>query len=201
MKLGVNLLWTLAFSVSGLYAEDKPKNDYTQAQIRPFLEAKVWTVLSLDPDPWIEGTNDPFSTPAPPPGSKEPPPPTIEPKRKVTPDKEFHDYPILGQHTLTVTPEVRLIITDLDRAGQSWFGGVAGCYMPRHGIRVIEGGKNYDLQICYECFTAILFVDSKQVGAIYFASAANHTSTAPNANALNAIFRKAGVKLPPPPRR
>lgn len=194
-----SLLCCLPIFLAGVsLASDKLKNDYTLEQLRPFLEAKTWTVFSLDPDPWVEGTNDPFAAPAP--GSNEPATPPVEPKRKVSPDKEFHDYPILGQHILPVTPEMKLIIEDLDRAGQLWSGGVAACYFPRHGIRVVEGKHVYDLQVCYECFTAILIADSVRVGAIYFAGPGINSPQAPNPNALNALLKKAGVKLPPPPR-
>ncbi len=201
MKFKIILRFATAFWFCSAhsFSADGPKLEYTEEHIRPYLEATTWTVFSLDPDPWVENTADPFAVAPAPTDHSKPAPSTPEPKRKTTPAKEFHDYPILGQHTLSVTPEMRLIITDLDRAGRAWTGGVAACFMPRHGLRVIRDGKTHDLQICYECFTAILYENSEIVGHLFFASPPTLTPNAPNPNALNAIFRKYGVKLPPPP--
>jgi len=187
----------LFLSVAAL-AADKPRIGYTQEQLRPFLEAKTWTVFSLDPELLVEGERqpDPFGAEAPVPGSKEPDPAPVKPKTKLPPDQVFHDYAILGEHTLPVTPEMKLIIQDLDRAGQLWNEGVGvpACYWPRHGIRVVEGGSVYDLQICYQCITANLYVGKERVGGFHFL---DRGPQAPNPNALNAILKKAGVKLSP----
>jgi hypothetical protein len=195
-----NLLLCLPLFLSVVaLASDKPKNDYTQEQLRPFLEAKTWTVFSLDPELIVDGKplEDPFGAPVP--GSKEQEVAPAPPKPKLPPDQVFHDYAILGRHALSVTPEMKLIIQDLDRAGQLWGGGVPACYWPRHGIRVVEGGRVHDLQICYQCVTALLFVGTEQVGVIHFAGDGLKSPQAPNPNALNAILKKAGIKLPPSP--
>lgn len=181
--------------------EEKPKNKYTSEQLQPYLNATEWILYSLDPDPWLlnEG-GDPFSAPAAPPGSEgakkaETNPETPEkPKRKVPPDQEFHEYPILGQLVMKENEKLRYVIQALDTAGQNWVGVVAACYSPRHGIRVKNEGKIHDLVICYECSIAALYVDGKNVGRIYFGTYPRYTATP---YPLDGILRKAGIKRAP----
>ncbi|MES2594392.1 MAG: hypothetical protein V4662_03600 [Verrucomicrobiota bacterium] len=192
-----NLLRCLLALSVGVLAADKPRLGHTPEQLRPFLEAKTWTVISLDPMEVIEGRQLPFDDPfgSPPPGSKEVEAAPASPKPKLKPDQIFHDYPILGKHTLPVTPEMRLIIQDLDRAGRLSGGdGMPACYFPRHGIRVVDGGRVYDLQICYQCSIANLYVGNERAGGFHFH---DKSPQAPNPNALNAILKKAGVKMSP----
>ncbi|MBN9122709.1 MAG: hypothetical protein J0I06_26790 [Planctomycetes bacterium] len=35
----------------------------------------------------------------------------------------------------------------------------ARCFVPRHGVRAVHGGKTYDLVICFECGWVYVFVD------------------------------------------
>lgn len=175
----------------------KPKNDYTQDQLRPYLSVMEWILYSLDPTPWAEDANDPFGSPAPtaPEESKKllsaPP---FKPKRKVSPDQEFHEYPILGQLHLRENEKLKYVIHALNTAGQNWMGGVASCFSPRHGIRVTYQGKVHDLVICYECSAASLYVDGKHAGFIKFLTTPQFQATP---YPLDGLLRKAGIKSVP----
>lgn len=177
----------------------KPKNDYSPDQLQPYLSVEKWTLYSLDPMPWAEDANDPFSAPAPTDPEeikKQPSKPPAEPKRKVSPDQEFHQYPILGQFDLQENEKLRYVIHALNTAGQNWSGAVAGCFSPRHGIRVMWKGKKHDLVICYQCSSADLYVDDASVGSIKFLTTTQFEATP---YPLDGILRKAGIKRAPAP--
>jgi len=182
-----------------------PKNGYESVQLSPYLEAKEWIILSLDPMPWkVKMGDDPFAVPpeAPPPTGGKPAvdpfdgKPIVPPKEKekivVPPEKDFHDYEILGQVKVPMSPKLEGVIMALDRAGQTSSGLVAGCFNPRHGIRVVVGGETYDLLICYQCMAAILYREGKDVGYIRLAG-----PNAPSPAVLNTILAKARVRLIP----
>ncbi|MCB1211418.1 MAG: hypothetical protein KDK97_18980 [Verrucomicrobiales bacterium] len=158
------------------------------------MEAKEWILFSLEPIAvTVAEGGDPFADPPKGTVKKEEPPP----KPPLDPDQIFHDYPILGQTKVVVTPELKTVITTLDEAGRHWGGAVAMCFNPRHGIRVIKGGKTYDLVICYECMAADLYADEKWIGSIFFATEAG---LLPRPAYLNGALMRAKVKLPDPPR-
>jgi hypothetical protein len=41
------------------------------------------------------------------------------------------------------------------------FGIAAGCFNPRHGLRLKGGGKSVDLVICFECLQVEVFVNGE----------------------------------------
>jgi hypothetical protein len=189
------ILIALVCHVCGLLATDvdpETKNHYRAADLLPFSKATEWTVLSLDPMPWDLG-EDPFATPAPSNGKLVE---IKEPKKKVPPEQEFHGFPILGQTKVAVTQDLKTVITTLDEAGRHWTKAVAGCFSPRHGIRVVSDGVTFDLVICYECMSADIYRSDKKIGSIYFATDARWL---PRPAFLNGALIRAKVKMPPPP--
>ncbi len=189
------ILIALICQVCGLWAADvdpETKNHYRAADLLPFSKATEWTILSLDPMPWDIG-DDPFATPAPSDGK---PVEVKPPKKKVPPEQEFHGFPILGQAKVTVTEDLRTVISTLDEAGRHWTQAVAACFSPRHGIRVTSEGVIYDLVICYECMSADIYRADKKIGAIYFVTDARWL---PRPAFLNGALIRAKVKMPPPP--
>jgi hypothetical protein len=67
---------------------------------------------------------------------------------------------------------------------------VAGCFIPRHGLRLKGGGKTVDLVICFQCLSAEVFVDGeRQKGFL--------TSGEPQTE-FDATLKAAGVQLPKP---
>lgn len=188
------ILIALSCQVFGLLAADldpETKNHYRAADLLPFSKAAEWTILSLDPMPWVE--EDIVAAPAPADGKPVEPKP---PKRKVPPEQEFHGFPILGQTKVTVTEDLRTVISTLDEAGRHWTKAVAACFSPRHGIRVTWGGAMYDLVICYECMRADIYRSDEKIGVIFFVADAR---LLPRPAFLNGALIRAKVKMPPPP--
>lgn len=72
----------------------------------------------------------------------------------------FHNFKVLGSITVTST-EAKVVITEFLRAIESYNNGpVAGCFNPRHGLRLEVNGLNYDFLLCYQC-AQMLAIDSK----------------------------------------
>ena len=70
---------------------------------------------------------------------------------------------------------------------------VAGCFNPRHGIRLIGGGETTDLVICFECLQVQVFVDGRRPGGFL-------TSASPQP-AFDQVLLAAGIALPEAARR
>ena len=142
--------------------EVKAANGYKSEQLLPYLQATEWTLYSLYPDPWnIQDSGDPFAEPA---GVSKSP---ADAKKLTAPKEVFHDHAVLGQLQLKENEKLRYAVTALDASGKNWQNGVAACFWPRHGIRIVHEGKRHDLLICYECSRALLFIEDKSVGIIH----------------------------------
>lgn len=176
----------------GQAIDPETKNHYRANDLAPFSNAAEWIIFSLDPMP-LEENSDPFAAPIPT-GDEL----AKKPKRKVPPEQEFHGYLILGQTKVAVTDQLKTVISTIDESGRHWTGGVAACFIPRHGIRVTKNGESHDLLICYECLSAILFRGSKQTGIIHFST---DPRLIPRPAYLNGALIRAKVKMPPPPHR
>ncbi|HMS15358.1 MAG TPA: hypothetical protein PKA37_00860 [Planctomycetota bacterium] len=74
------------------------------------------------------------------------------PIAEVAPDRSsFHGYEILGEVRVR-KPDLQATVMDVLTQGmRSSDGRIAGCFLPRHGIRAFHQGRFIDLVICYEC--------------------------------------------------
>ena len=146
--------------------KSKAVNEYKSEQLRPYLQATEWTLYSLHPAPWnIQESRDPFAQPA---GASESP---ADAKKLTAPKEVFHEHAVLGQLQLKENEKLRYVVTALDVfSGKNWQNGVAGCFWPRHGIRIVHESKRHDLLICYECSRTLLFIEDKRVGMIHMNS-------------------------------
>lgn len=199
--VSLTLLCLLFISSAAAWGLDKPipqENGYKSSDLAPFLQAAEWTIFSLDPLPPGRGDN-PFAELAPAPGEKPKPAPKSVPVPKPAPEQLFHNYLILGQTTAAVTPNLKTVITTLDEAGRLWTGAVAGCFNPRHGIRVTTKDSTVlDIIICYECSRALLYRGDKHIGTLHFVVEPQH---APRPAFLNGALLRAKAKMPPSPRK
>jgi len=75
--------------------------------------------------------------------------PNIYPNRK--PKEEFQGWRILGSMMVTNAKVRNELVTALKKSVEESKGGVANCFNPRHGIRVILDGKTNDFVICFRC--------------------------------------------------
>jgi len=64
----------------------------------------------------------------------------------------FHGFPILGKVAITDRGERRKVWAAIQDGMSGSDGQMAKCFRPRHGVRVVEGGKVVDYVVCFECF-------------------------------------------------
>ena len=66
----------------------------------------------------------------------------------------------------------------------------AGCFQPRHGIRLVKGDKTVDLAICFECYSTTIYggEDKKKP---YFLVTRSPQPT------FDAVLKEAKIKLAP----
>jgi hypothetical protein len=99
----------------------------------------------------------------------------------------FHGRKILGQTTVKAEAERKRLTEALKLGVENNFGLVAGCFSPRHGLRLTGNGKTVELVICFSCMSIEVYVDGKQGKGFL-------TTDEPK-QAFNAILRGAGVPL------
>jgi hypothetical protein len=109
----------------------------------------------------------------------------------------FHGYLVLGSHRENDPQLLRELVRELEDAAEKWSGGIIVCFNPRHGIRVSQDGKNFDLSICYECSRVHIYEGSKEVGVMHLTTDAQQE---PSPERLNDLLVKAGVRLPMKPK-
>jgi hypothetical protein len=124
-------------------------------------EADNFTLFSLNPDPDNVNTN------------------------RVT----FHDYEILGNTLLNDKQTRHQVVTALE-SGVANGKSRARCFLPRHGIRAVQGTSRVDFVICFECQS--LYVYSSRGTSV---STNSFTTTSEPAEVFNEILEKAGVSI------
>lgn len=74
-------------------------------------------------------------------------------------DGTFHGYQVLGKTSVEDAATRLRLIDALKKGIAENDGRVAGCFNPRHRIRAVHGSKTVDVVVCFECFSAKIFVD------------------------------------------
>jgi hypothetical protein len=108
---------------------------------------------------------------------------------KEKPKDEFHGYKVLGKVALKDNKQKQQVLRALKK-GVEDSSGVAGCFRPRHGLRVTYKGGTVDFVICFECMNIRIFA-GKEAAVVW--------TTAEPTDLFNGILKKAGVPLPPGP--
>jgi hypothetical protein len=90
---------------------------------------------------------------------------SLDPSRfeKRRPKEEFHCWRILGSMTVKDRESQNELVTALKKCVVESKRLVAGCFNPRHGIRVIQDGKTYDLVICFECLQVLVYLNENNL--------------------------------------
>ena len=104
-------------------------------------------------------------------------------------DPDFHGWKVLGKTELkkeALTKVVAAFKKGVEEADQKV---AAGCFRPRHGIRVQLDGKSYDFVICFECVQVLIYGGKAKENAGF------HVSKSPS-DVFNKSLTEAKVKLP-----
>jgi acyl-CoA thioesterase I len=100
----------------------------------------------------------------------------------------FHGYTVLGKVDVTSPTERTAIFAavqqDLD---EGYKHGAFGCFEPRHGVRIVRGGKTYDYVLCFHCLNANEFVDDRFVS--------DQTMSGSSRPIIDAHLKAAGIPL------
>lgn len=103
--------------------------------------------------------------------------------------EQFHKSVVLGK-TVVADPAVQKTLFEALRKGVNEHdGSVAGCFIPRHGLRIKTGDRTVDLVICFECMQVAVYENDKSVGQ-------NLLISRSPSEAFNKALRDAKVPLP-----
>ena len=103
---------------------------------------------------------------------------------------KLDEYVVLGQTKLSIEDRGRLA-EELRLAVKDWEGAAAGCFKPRHRLRLIHHGATYEFVVCFECSNAELYKNGKIVSMLYLGQARKHSQP------FNDILKVAKIKLAP----
>jgi len=103
--------------------------------------------------------------------------------------ERLHDFPILGRTDLANLADRNTTVTSILDSMKAWNGVSAGCFHPRHALRVTHQGVVFDFVICFECFTIKLYRGDEPYG---------YVNVIGKPDKLDQILKKAGVPLPKP---
>ena len=85
----------------------------------------------------------------------------VEPEKLVADEREnFHGLLVLGKVDIKDAPTQRRILEALDKS-KAQGDGIAKCFYPRHGVRVVDGGRETDYLVCFQCSWLQTFLDGK----------------------------------------
>jgi hypothetical protein len=109
-------------------------------------------------------------------------------------DTAFHGWKVLGKTEVKKKALAKLVAALKKGAAEADQKVSAGCFRPRHGIRVQLDGKSYDFVVCFECVAVLLYKGNGKKITNGF-----HVSKTPT-DVFNTILKDAKVKLPEQPR-
>jgi hypothetical protein len=72
----------------------------------------------------------------------------------------FHGFPVLGKTEIKNTANRLELVSSLGKSVKDSRGIVASCFMPRHGIRSIQGTNLVDVVICFKCLSIEIYTSS-----------------------------------------
>jgi hypothetical protein len=107
-------------------------------------------------------------------------------------DPEFHGWKVLGKTDVKKAAQAKLVAAFQKGVAEANPKVSAGCFRPRHGIRVQLDGKPYDFVICFECVAVLIYGGKAEKNAGF------HVTRSP-ADLFNKTLTEAKVKLPKQP--
>lgn len=109
--------------------------------------------------------------------------------KEETDNETFHNWKVLGKTTIEAEETRNTLINAMVKGVNASDGSVAGCFNPRHGIRVKHKGKTHDFVVCFECLQIQWFVDSEKQNGFLTTESPQRT--------FDKILKEADVPLPP----
>jgi hypothetical protein len=107
-------------------------------------------------------------------------------------DTELHGWKVLGKTELKKDAMAKLVTAFKKGAEEANPKVSAGCFRPRHAIRVRLDGKTYDFVVCFECVAVMIYGGKAEKYAGF------HVSGSP-AELFNQTLTAAKIKLPRQP--
>lgn len=77
--------------------------------------------------------------------------------------EKFYDWAVLGRTDVADSAVRKQLVAALWKGVAESDGMVAGCFNPRHGVRVTHKGKTVDFILCFECLS-VRVTDGKRRG-------------------------------------
>jgi hypothetical protein len=121
-----------------------PNNEFPDPVRLAFENASECDLYSLDPWYFLDGAGN-------------------------APSHDFHRWEALGKTHLKAQ-QARCVLEAVDQGRRESDGKSYKCFEPRHGVRVPDGAKTYDLIICYHCGNAIILEGDRMIGGFTTAS-------------------------------
>jgi hypothetical protein len=100
----------------------------------------------------------------------------------------FHGWRVLGKTTIKDAETRKKLLTAFQKGVAENKGIAAGCFNPRHGIRVTHDGKTFDFVICFECYSVAAHVGDKREAGFLITESPQPT--------FDAVLKEAKVPLP-----
>ena len=100
----------------------------------------------------------------------------------------FHGWPVLGKANVDQVDDQKKLREALNRGIEGNDGMVAGCFIPRHGIRSVKGPHTTDYVICFECMQIEVHENGKVSQLL---------TTASPRKTFDDFFKKMNVPLAP----
>jgi hypothetical protein len=100
----------------------------------------------------------------------------------------FHGWKVLGKTAVKDADVRQKLVAALEKAAADNDGMAAGCFNPRHGIRVTHGDKTLDFVICFQCFQVEVYAGDQRAKGFLITDAPK--------TVFNKVLEEAKVPLP-----
>jgi hypothetical protein len=117
---------------------------------------------------------------------------SLDPEEQENRDESqgFHGWKVLGSTPIQNQGTRTKLLTAFRAGVEENDGSVAGCFDPRHGIRVRHDGKTLDFVICFTCYSVARYVDGERQEAILITDSPR--------GVFDDVLKTANVPLPKP---
>jgi hypothetical protein len=74
----------------------------------------------------------------------------------------FQGWSVLGETTIADPVSRAKLIDAFEKGVKQHDGGIAACFNPRHGIRVVSDSETHEFVICFECSQVRWYIDGQR---------------------------------------